>query len=72
MVLVNCCDICFEVEECSSMEFGTKMEHIECIDEVDNFANGDSTPIFGAYDSDDITAMVEGLHVQLHKEVKAL
>lgn len=49
------------------------MEHIECIDEVDNFANWDSTPIFGAYDSDeDITAMVEGLHVQLHKEVKAL
>lgn len=47
--------------------------YILCNDEVDNFAKWDSAPIFGSYESDEgIIAMVEGLYVQLHIEVKDL
>ncbi|RXH96596.1 hypothetical protein DVH24_009100 [Malus domestica] len=64
------CCACIEVEKRSNMEFGTKGEHTESSDVIDNFAEWDSTPIYDQYEGDE--DVVEKFHGQLYNGVQAL
>ncbi|KAB2594987.1 hypothetical protein D8674_030437 [Pyrus ussuriensis x Pyrus communis] len=64
------CCTCIKVEKRSNKEFGTKGEHIENSDVVENYIEWDFSLVYDHYEGDE--DVIEDFHGQLYNGVQAL